>query len=657
MSTDKLTVFTLSGAGRLLTGVVLTALVATAWSMTPPAARPADDSPDAFSAERALAILERLIGDEAPHPIGSPANARVRDEIMSEIRSLGLAPQLHATFVCSQYRHYCGTVENILARLPATVQDPADDQAVVINAHYDSQGATPGAADALVGVASALEIGRILLEADRRTRDVVLFFPDGEEAGLLGATAFVESHAWAEDVGAFVNLEARGSGGISIPAYTIGEDGAVLRPYLSGFGRRAPGSGLAVAAGLLPAANDIAVFDRLGVPGVTLGFASNVRHYHTPLDDLEHLDRGSVQQQGDSALRIVEGLLNDDLPARAIEARRTSFVALGPIHLAWPEGWTFGLGLISILGAVFIAALWVRCGAASGRQLKWGLVAWPVTVLVAFFGSAVFNLVRKSLSLAPGVWVSRPEPTFFGFWAGAAVLVGLMTWLFRKSARPAGFWLGGTFWGALAGAILSWFIPGLGYLFVVPTLFAVLAGLVVFVAIGRARTPRGHLESAAYAITALVALLVWLPHMWFLKDFIGLGNMPPVAAGVGIALTTIMPLAGGVRRVWPVIAGSVATTLILLGVGTRVPAFSEDTPQWANVLYALDAEAGTARWLYTGFPIPAATCPRRPWNPWPLPRSRSSSRRPTRPNPALSSVSHRPEELLSCSSPSPRRPV
>ena len=33
-----------------------------------------------------------------------------------------------------------------------------------------------------------------------------------EEAGLLGATAFVEHHPWAADVMGFVNLEARGSG-------------------------------------------------------------------------------------------------------------------------------------------------------------------------------------------------------------------------------------------------------------------------------------------------------------------------------------------------------------------------------------------------------------------------------------------------------------
>ena len=41
---------------------------------------------------------------------------------------------------------------------------------------------------------------------------------------------------------------------------------------------------------------------------------------------------------------------------------------------------------------------------------------------------------------------------------------------------------------------------------------------------------------------ATIALVVWLPHAWFLKDFIGLGNMPPVAALVAIGLTGSAPL-------------------------------------------------------------------------------------------------------------------
>ncbi|MDH3732430.1 MAG: M28 family peptidase [Gemmatimonadota bacterium] len=602
----QLTLFTSRSAGTLLAAVVGLALAMSAWILTPPTPADADADEAEFSAGRSIEILGRLIGDESPHPIGSAANARVRDALVREVEALGLEPSIQSTFVCGEYRHYCGTVENVVARIPA-LSGPVDPVggtgAVLINAHYDSQGATPGAADALAGVASALEVGRVVAGSDDRARDVILFFPDGEEAGLLGATAFVQDHPWAADVEAFVNLEARGSGGISIPAYTIGDDRQVLRPYARGLGRHAPGSGLAAVSTLLPAANDIVVFDQLGVPGVTFGFTSHIRHYHTPLDDLEHLDRGSVQQQGDAVLRVVRELVAS--PADAGAARgRLSFVSVGPLTLSWPERWAVPLALIALAGTLTLVAVAIRRGVVAGRRLAWGLVAWPTALVVAFFGSAVLNLVRKSASLSPGVWISRPDPTFFGFWAGAALLVAACAWLFRRGARPGGLWLGAWIWWAICGLAVSWAFPGLGYLFVAPTLAAAAFGL------GGLLRPHGATPLApvlpAIAASAFVALLVWLPHVWFLKDFIGLGNMPPVAAMVAIALTTAMPLAAALPRPGHTVTGLAIAALVLLGVGTRMPAFSEEAPQWANVVYSLDADAAEARWFFTGSPLPEA---------------------------------------------------
>ena len=43
--------------------------------------------------------------------------------------------------------------------------------------------------------------------------DLILLFTDAEEAGLLGATAFMAQHPYAKEVGVALNFEARGSGG------------------------------------------------------------------------------------------------------------------------------------------------------------------------------------------------------------------------------------------------------------------------------------------------------------------------------------------------------------------------------------------------------------------------------------------------------------
>ncbi len=602
MTSTKLTPFTWH-PGRVLLATVGIGLATAAWLMSPPSPEPVDTATFRFSAGRALAVLDGLLPDDTPHPIGTSANARVRTAIIAELQRLGLDAEIQTRFVCASYRHYCGTVHNVIARVYASSPESAGaGEAIVLNAHYDSQPATPGAADALSGVASNLEIARILFGDDLK-RDVILLFNDGEEAGLLGATAFVDHHAWASDVVGFVNLEARGSGGISTPVYTIGADRTVLGPYARGLGRRAPGSAIGALSALLPAANDISVFDRLGVPGVTLGFASNVRHYHTPLDDRARLDPGSVQQQGDAALRITRALARADATPDAAAGRLT-FVALGPTTLAWPETWTPALSYAAAGAFMLLLVALVRAGVATGAGLAWGLAAWPITVVIAFFGSAALNLLRRGLTESVAIWISWPEPTFFGFWAGAALLVGTMTWAFRRWAAPWGLWLGGWAWWAACGAVVATLYPGFGYLFVVPTLAAALAGLAALImARGGARvSPAG--TTIVLAAPALVALLVWLPQAWFLKDFIGLGNMPPVALAVAIGLTGSASLFADLARPGRVVAGLAGITLVLLGVGTRVPVFSADSPQWANVVYSLDVDSGEARWFYTGFPLP-----------------------------------------------------
>src|SRR5512133_2188159 len=53
---------------------------------------PASAAADVFSAERALPHLR--ISTEEPRPVGSPANARVRDYLLAQISALGLRPEI-----------------------------------------------------------------------------------------------------------------------------------------------------------------------------------------------------------------------------------------------------------------------------------------------------------------------------------------------------------------------------------------------------------------------------------------------------------------------------------------------------------------------------------------------------------------------------------
>ena len=186
----------------------------------PPAPLSSDTDLTLFSAERAMATLRTLMGKGEPHPTGSAENRDVRDAIVTELQRLEYIPELQSVFICGAFRQYCGHVDNVLMR----VKGRDSTKVLLLNAHYDTQPASPGASDCMAGIASLLEVARALKYGDLPPTDVVFLFNDGEEAGLLGSTAFVERHRWSKDVSAVVNLEARGSAGPSVPVYSVGAD-------------------------------------------------------------------------------------------------------------------------------------------------------------------------------------------------------------------------------------------------------------------------------------------------------------------------------------------------------------------------------------------------------------------------------------------------
>src|SRR5450432_1296228 len=197
------------GLALALVGITLL-LALTLAAYRPPAPLGPDAAPNLFSAYRAKAVLDSLVGNGVPHPIGSPAAARVRENIVKRLAALGYNPELQSGFVCDDHGA-CGNAVNIIATLGGKTED-----AVLLAAHYDSVPAGPGASDDGTGVAAMLEIARVLAARPQPLHPVVLLFTDGEEAGLLGASLFVNQHPLAKQVMAAVNLDARGTSGPSM---------------------------------------------------------------------------------------------------------------------------------------------------------------------------------------------------------------------------------------------------------------------------------------------------------------------------------------------------------------------------------------------------------------------------------------------------------
>jgi Zn-dependent M28 family amino/carboxypeptidase len=103
--------------------------------------------------------------------------ALARTYLAKELRELGLEPREHA---------YSSTGTNLLATLPATIET---DEYILVGAHYDSVGRSPGANDNATGSAMVLDAARHLASVEPRTKNVIFVFFDEEERGLIGSGA------------------------------------------------------------------------------------------------------------------------------------------------------------------------------------------------------------------------------------------------------------------------------------------------------------------------------------------------------------------------------------------------------------------------------------------------------------------------------------
>ena len=123
----------------------------------------------------------------------------------------------------------------------------------------------------------------------------------------------------------------------------------------------------------LPNDTDLTVFKRAGRAGMNFAFIDEVSHYHTPLDDLAHLDLGSLQHQGENALAVARGLAGADL-AHPRPGRSCYQDLLGFALLRWPAGLTVPLAAGSV--ALLPARIMARGPQAPDRGRRGAVGGW-----------------------------------------------------------------------------------------------------------------------------------------------------------------------------------------------------------------------------------------------------------------------------------------
>jgi len=557
----------------------------------PPPPKPKDAPPAEFSAGRAEEVLRTLVGDGVPHPVGSAANARVRERVLAQLRAVGYAPEVQEGFMC-QAGWGCAKVWNVLARLPGQEKG----KAVMLTAHYDSVPAGPGASDDLTSVAAILEVARVLKAGPPLRNPVLILLDDGEEQGLLGARDFAESSPDAASVGAMVNLEARGTGGPSLMFQTSGQDAWLIDAYASRAPRPFTSSLFSTIYKFMPNDTDLTVFLKRGLPGLNFAFIDNPSYYHTALDDLAHSSAASLQHQGDNALAAVRGLAAGDL-ANPPAGNAVFFDLLHLTVVRWREGLSPLLGILALV--LCLAAAWLgrRRGLVTWGAVVLGVVA-PLLAAVLCFGVAygLMALVGRAFHSA---WIARPLSVSMAFWlaslAVTLVLAGLLGRRFGSAGLWAGVWTGWSLLGLVTGILL----PGVSYLFLPAALVAGIVGVAVYAGGGSAA---GRL--AATLLPALVVALLWLPFLGSLYLGLGLIGLAVTSVALAFVFSPLIPLvgpAGALGRRWLPLAA--AAGAVLGAVLTLVtPSNSPEVPR--NIVVELHEDAGTgeSRWVVRGAP-------------------------------------------------------
>lgn len=525
-----------------------------------------------FSAGRAMDTLARLLGDEAPHPTGSAANAAVRERIVAELRALGLEPEVRSRFSCSATA--CTTVDNVLARIPGA----APDGALLLSAHYDSVPASPGAADDGAGVAAILEAARALRAGPPLARDTWLLLNDGEEPGLLGARAFVREPEFAR-IAHVVNLEARGTTGPSLLIETQPGNAAIAR--LAGRTLRHPaGSSLEYEIyKTLPNDTDFTIYRREGLAGLNFAWAEGAARYHTPLDDLAHLDPRSLQHHGEHVLSLARAFA--DTGTVAASEGDAVFVALpGGWMPTWPVAWNAVLLAVGLLGWLAWAWRLHRAGASQPRRLLGATALVVLSLGAVLLLALLLHAALRHMGAMPAVWTAQGGVLVACFTAlAAAVLVPAGRAIHRACGGPA-LALASVIPFALIAIAATMWMPGAAHLGLLPLLVAVVPALLA-----------PHQAATWAGLGAIAALLLYSPYV--LGSYDAIGHEGLVATPLLAAIALLPPLPSLVWHAGTARALAIAAVVavpVLAVVALSRPAFDGDVPRQVNLLHIDDGD-------------------------------------------------------------------
>src|SRR3954453_10181894 len=123
-------------------GLVVVALLLAAFALKgmlfAPPEPPAKIAAGEFDTDRALARLQRILGDQRAHAVDPADDDSVRNRVIGELNAIGLQSRIQEVEDCSGFPKCggvsCSRVRNVIGTIPGSKPGPQ----LLLNAHYDS---------------------------------------------------------------------------------------------------------------------------------------------------------------------------------------------------------------------------------------------------------------------------------------------------------------------------------------------------------------------------------------------------------------------------------------------------------------------------------------------------------------------------------------
>ncbi|CAL0306366.1 unnamed protein product [Lupinus luteus] len=266
----------------------------------------------AFSSSPRLIATRRFINSPKLEPSNMFECCRKRSMVDKvEIQENNVSGSFNMLFlghnIALGYRNHT----NIVMRI-SSVDSKDSDPSVLINGHFDSPLGSPGAGDCGSCVGSMLEIARLIVDSGWVPyRPVIFLFNGAEELFMLGSHGFMKTHKWRDTIGAFINVEASGTGGLDL----LCQSGPTSWPsdvYAEAAIYPMANSAAQDVFPVIPGDTDYRIFseDYGNIPGLDIIFLLGGYFYHTSYDTIDRLIPGSIQARGENLFSIIKTFTN-----------------------------------------------------------------------------------------------------------------------------------------------------------------------------------------------------------------------------------------------------------------------------------------------------------------------------------------------------------